>query len=409
MAKLIKRILLDKLSLEDLSSQSSPEDSVNPNPDAPSASLPPLSVEYGFEKVSPSGDGSSPTYASVEFSFPAEDFRRVQAWFTGDFTHVTSPESATLKKNMTAAVKGVLDTFVASSLSRNLFPAPFAIGCRYRLFDGSAAEIGSTLALEPVDEAPRLIITSNHVYEKSVQTDVILSCNPGKLMMKIPVPEKSTDFIGIITAVEFFINHPVALYPSDMNVSGVRSVSINGTRERVWHYNSYDSASLTASAYADRDFRIIASIPFSEIAEGKYSELTAMPMDAGALVRFPTLPKLTASSSGSSSQGSANGGFTGTEGWRPYIHVATPPLDLSFPEREKSVTDLYLRGVFQREAAVMTLYGSHHREHWRMIARSRGPYIRGLRRTPYRWLKVEIELPMRRDDFLEALTFKFYN
>ena len=414
MAKHSKRILLDSLDLIDLSSDDSSENPL-PDTDPDPYALPSIAPEFSYNKGALPGYGTALPVASVDFSFPADDQKRVQAWFSGDFSHVTEPESATLKKNMTAAVKSTLDAFISNALSRNLFAAPCMIGWQYRVFDGSCVgpdAIGcSPSPLLPVSSAPDLIITSYNVYEKSLHTDVAFSQTPAQLLINIAPPEKGEDFKDIITAVEFFITKPVALFPSDMTVSGVRSLSIDGIRERVWHYSSYDSDTLLAMASSDSDFRIVASIPFSDILNGKYKSPLPLPIEAGALSRFSSLPKQSASQSGgsgSSSNSSSSGGFNGTDGWRPYLHISTPPLDLSLPEREKSVSDIYLRGVFQRKEVILTLYGSHHREHWRMIARSRGPYIRGLRRAPFRWLKVEIELPMRRDDFLEALTFSFH-
>lgn len=394
MPKLLKRIPLSSLDLEDLSSTP-----VNPdpdNPDSPDYTLPALAPAFS---LSPQGEGA---IASVDFTFPAEDYKRVQAWFTGDFSHVTLPESATLKKNMTAAVEDTLDAYISSASARNLFLSPFMLGWRYRLFDASVVAPDEPHLLLPATDILRLIITSYNVYEKALHTAVLFSQSPSQLLFSLPAPENAGDFLNIITDVEFYICAPAQIYSEDFSVSGIRSVTVGDVRQRVWYYSANELEAMKASVEADRNYRLIASIPFSDIAAGRYAAPSPLPIRAGALSKFSSLPKLSAPSA------SGSGGFTGTGGWRPYIHVQTPPLDLALPENEKSVCDLYLRGIFQRDRVTMTLYGSHHREHWRILARSRSPYIRGLRRTPYRWLKVEMELPMRRDDFLEALTFRFY-
>ena len=91
------------------------------------------------------------------------------------------------------------------------------------------------------------------------------------------------------------------------------------------------------------------------------------------------------------------------------IHLRTEPLHLDYPEDEKSVRSLTLRGVFRRDKVKVRLYASQHRETRRLIAAATGPYIRGLFGTRWRWFEVEIECPMREGDFFEAITFEFTN
>lgn len=414
MAKFTKRIPFDSIPVFYLSDSGTP-DNPDINPDIPS--LPVISPSFSFDRGSIPGYGSTLPVTDIDFSFPAEDFKRVQAWFTGDFSHVTLPESATLKKNMTNAVLAALGSFISSATNRNLFTSPFMIGYRYRLFDNSLVYLNEPMVLVPSEKAPDLIITSYKIYEKSLHTEVTISHYPAKLMLSIPVPENAEEYKDIITSVEFFITRQSELYSSEAQVSGIRSMATDGVRERVWYYERYETDAIIAQAKAETGFRIISTLPFSEIAEGTYSTLSPFPLEAGTLQRLSSLQKITYPFTNSNGSGTGNGPTgnsssssnptTGISGWRPYLHIATAPLDLGLPEAPKSVSDLFLRGIFQRDEVTMTLYGSHHREHWRMIARSHGPYIRGLRRAPYRWFKVEIQLSMRRDDFLEALTFTY--
>lgn len=414
MAKFTKRIPFDSIPVFDLSDSGVPD---TPGTDPAIPSLPVIVPSFSFDKSSLPGYGTTLPVTDVDFSLPAEDYKRVQAWFTGDFSHVTMPESATLKKNMTTAVLSAVNSFISSATNRNLFTSPFMMGCRYRLFDNSLVYPTEPVALVPAEKAPDLIITSYKVYEKSIHTEVAVSHYPAALMFSIPVPENAEEYKDIITSVEFFITRQSDLYSPDATVSGIRSISANGVRERTWYYERYESDALIAQAKTETIFRIVATIPFSDIAEGAYSTLSPFPLEAGTLQRLSSLQKITYPFTNSNGSGTGNGPTgnsssssnptTGISGWRPYLHIATAPLDLGLPEAPKSVSDLFLRGIFQRDEVTMTLYGSHHREHWRMIARSHGPYIRGLRRAPYRWFKVEIQLSMRRDDFLEALTFTY--
>lgn len=407
MAKQLKLIPFSSLQMEDISSLPDPA-----NPSGSDRTLPALSPSFSLR---PQGTQQGET-ASVDFAFPADDYRRVESWFTGDASHVTQPASATLKKNMTTAVKAALDSYLSSAASRNLFLSPFVVGCRYRLFDGSVAEASEPLLLSPAEEPLRMVISGYNLYEKALHTAVVFSQSPSQLLFSLPCPADAAEFLDIITDVEFYICAPAALCPADFSVSGIRSVTVGGVRERVWYYSANDIETMKASVAADRDFRVIATVPFADIAAGLHAQPAPLPVAPGALEKFSSLPKLSArrpaASAGTTASAGAvatipNGAFTGIDGWRPYLHVQTPPLDLGLPEKAKSVCDIYLRGVFDRDKVVMTLYGSHHRENWRYLARSRGPFLRTCRRAPYRWLRVELSLPFRRDDFLDCLTFKF--
>ncbi|MDE7413284.1 MAG: hypothetical protein K2N05_05790 [Muribaculaceae bacterium] len=408
MKKYIKIIPLKSIGLSDLSS-SEPSDPGNPGSDPLNPSFPSLSPQFSFLKSPLPGYGTSLPATEVEFSFPAEDYKRVQAWFSGDFSHVVNPESATLKKNMRAAVIDTLSRFISASASRNLLTAPCRLGWRYRLFDGSYIYPDAPLLILPEYEAPLLIITGYNLYEKSLHTDITISVNPSSLSFSLAAPQNGGEYKDIIMAVEFFVTRQGSLFSSDAEVVGVRSVITGSGRVRVWSYESIPSDDIEAAVKVDSDFRLVATLSYGDILDGKYDAIMPFPFDAGALGRISSLPKVsfpTKVSSGSESSSSSSSS-TLLQGWRPFLHFHTEPLNLGLPENVKSVMDLYLRGVFQREEVEMKLYGSHHREHWRLLAKSRGPYIRGLRRAPYRWFRVEISLPMRRDDFLEALTFTY--
>ena len=248
MAKFTKRIPFDSIPVFYLSDSGTP-DNPDINPDIPS--LPVISPSFSFDNGSIPGYGSTLPVTDIDFSFPAEDFKRVQAWFTGDFSHVTLPESATLKKNMTNAVLSALGSFISSATNRNLFTSPFMIGYRYRLFDNSLVYLNEPVVLVPSEKAPDLIITSYKIYEKSLHTEVTISHYPAKLMLSIPVPENAEEYKDIITSVEFFITRQSELYSSEAQVSGIRSMATDGVRERVWYYERYETDAIIAQAKAE--------------------------------------------------------------------------------------------------------------------------------------------------------------
>ena len=408
-----KRVALQGLCLKDLSAANpggSPDSVI---PDA----LPALPVEFSFSVEPLGGFGPAIPEVEIAFSFPADDRPRVEAWFSGDFSHVTLPESATLHKNMTSAVHAALGNYFSNASSRNLFTSPFMIGWRYRLADGSTRQPEPPRLLIPNAEAPLLPVTEWHLLENAVSTRAQVGNAPSRLRYSLPPVDDASPWRGVISSVEFFITRPTPLYDSKGDVSGVKSVMMEGERRRVWQYASYDAESVQAAARADTDFRVIAVLPFAQVAAGAADE--PLPVEAGALIRFGSLPKLTdkgASSGGSTSESGSDSGcrckgvcICGKgEHFRSEVHFETPPLDLGLPEDRKWVESVYLRGVFSRRLPMsLTLYGSQHRDDWRPIGRASGPYLRGIARAGVRWLKVEVELTLRPADTLDALTFEF--
>ena len=396
-------VSLGSLALSDLTHKIT-DTPVQPQPDDPFIRLfPTLNPVFSLKPTAIAGFGSPLPRSEVEFSFPPEDRKRVEAWFSGDFSHVTAPESATLKKNMSAAVISTLKKYATSAKAQNLFISPFCIGWRYRLFDGSAAAPEATELLTPLETPVNLIITSHNIYEKSLHTDVMFSNSPSTILFSIPSPVGAEGCVDLITSVEIFITSPRDIFSQDANVIGIRSVNIGGVRQSVWAYESYEIGNLVSAARADKDFRVIASIPFREIADGKYDTAVPLPIEAGSLERFSTLPKATSEQGDTSSGGT--GGVTGVDGWKPYIHAETPPLDLFQTETDKFIRSVYITGIFERSKMKITFYVSNDREKWQRVARASGAVINGLCRIPARWVKIEFELPMRKGDFLDLLVF----
>lgn len=404
-----RRVLipLSSLQLTDTSTSTLDPDAF-PNPDEGGATrtLPDLHPRFTLSPKEMPEFGSPLPKGEVAFDFPTTDKKRVEAWFSGDFSHVTAPESATLKKNMASAVLSTLKRYTSAAKKHNLFFSPFRIGWRYRLFDGSAAAPGETELLLPSPSAPLLIISDYNIYEKSLHTGVIFSLSPSQISIEVPVPVGADSCLELITAVEIFITAPRDMFASDASVGGVRSVNIEGIRERIWQYDAYDMANLEAAARADNDLRVVASLLFREIAQGQYSTSVALPMEAGAIDRFTTLPKA-AAETGNSNTGGNSGGVTGIDGWKPFIHAETPPLDMYLPEVHKTVSSLYITGVFERSKMIFTLLASNDRQNWIKLARSHGAAVNGLCRYAARWFKVQLEVPMRKSDFLDLMVFNF--
>lgn len=337
---------------------------------------------------------------NLSFNVTSDDLTRANAWFTGNYTGVSIPESETLKKNRTAAVRNLLSNYFSTCLSHNLFPAPFLIGWAYRLKEGTLSTMRGSRLMTASREAPNLPILKGQVEDKTVYTDVGIRNIPARLFFGIPY-ETMDELQSAVTAIEIYACEPTPLYAADMNVSGLRSVNIDGVPVRCWYYDHYDAADIIRAAEADSDFRLLHVIKFDEIEN--FDTYLPLPLAAGALANLKKQPSF-------AERYKENGGASpeppAAEGNRK-IKLLTEALDLGHNEERKRVKAVTLRGLFERENITLRLYASRHRETPQLIAMSRGPYLRGLCGMRFRWFYVEVETALRPGDFLEALTFEY--
>ena len=99
-----------------------------------------MSVTFGMVKAKLeewTSDVSGYPRGALRFRYPKADRERVMAWMTGDFGNVSEPASDTLLKNVTAAVQGLLNQYIAAASGHNLFTSPFKVGWALRKKDGT--------------------------------------------------------------------------------------------------------------------------------------------------------------------------------------------------------------------------------------------------------------------------------
>lgn len=329
----------------------------------------------------------------VAFSVAESDIPRVNAWFDDNYQGVSTPESAVLQKNRTSAVHNALKTYFNAAHSSNLFTSPFKIGWRYRLTDNSLSELHDCGVLDCFHTAPRLPVITHQLTDKYLYTRAQVRNVPARLHYRFKSFPEFPALRSKIAAIEIYATKQAALYDSEAEVPGIRTITIDGTPRRCWHYERYAENDVRLLISQDNDFRRIATIPIDEIDEN--DNFSPLPIAAGALTDFSKLPK----------PDSTTGEETSMTGKR--IKILTEPLHLDYPEDEKSVRSVTLRGIFQRETVKLRLYASQHRENRQLIASVTGPYIRGIYGTRWRWFEIEIEATMREGDFFEAVTFEF--
>lgn len=335
--------------------------------------------------------------AVVAFNVSEVDIPRVLAWFNDDYQGVTAPESALLQKNRSAAVHAALKGYLDASASSNLFTSPFRLGWCYLFTDGSRSALHDIGVMRAFMSAPRLPIVANGLTDKYLHTRAQIRNVPARLQCRFIPDVNFLNQSGRIAGIEVFATEQAPMYDKNANVAGIRSITLDGTPKRCWQYDHYTEQEVMDRAEGALPFRRIASISYDEI--GQMTEFTSVPLSAGTLSGFTKQPSFDS--------------LTESEGNEPpiagasRIRLLTEPLHLDYPEDEKSVRNVTLRGVFPRDNVKFKLYGSQHREKWHLLASARGAYIRGIRGIRLRWLRVEIECDMREGDFFEAVTFEF--
>lgn len=342
-----------------------------PDPDSPGSSLKSVvpdigEVEFHLEESAVSGYGTGFPEGEISFNFPAEDAPRVAAWFSNDYRNVTLPASETLLKNMGNAVRKFLKEYDAAVESQGKFGSPFMLEYRLWMVDGSVYRPEEPRLMVPVATGPDLIITGYKVEPKSLLTRVMVSAKASEL--RITHPEQLPSGVK---GLDVRIGIPAALRAVDSAVSGVRSVRYDNDVVPSWHYVRYTATEVEDKARSATEFKTIYT----------YGET-----------------------------GLTGNGETGENGsepplYRPYIDAETAALDLGSPESYKRVVEVYLRGIFPRSGIELEVMVSEHREGWRRIGRSRGPFVVGLRGERARWWKVRIRGTMRPGDRMEGLTF----
>lgn len=396
-----KRYGFNEISTREIGTQAGSD---KPEPEVPSGF--PTSGAI-FTLVEEDDYSASDTWPETEeaFAVPAEDMPRVKAWFTNDYHGVTLPESVTLKKNMSTAVKSALSGYFTGATSRNLFTSPIRIGIAYRLFNGDLTPLQEISLLSSALSAPALPILSSSLTDKYLSTRVQVRNRPTRLHISFSPKVEIENFRDIITDVEIYATAQSPLYDPATNVAGIRTIYVDDTPRRCWYYESYPEEEIRAAVNSDSTFRLLHKISLETIISGDFTAV--IPTAAGALSKFNSLPKYNSVTSDTTGNPGGGTATPGAPAWKPQIHFITEPLHLGYPDDDKRIRNVYLRGVFNRNDITFRLYGACHREDWRLICTSRRPLITGLCGIRYRWFRIEIESSMRREDFFDALTFEF--
>jgi hypothetical protein len=306
-----------------------------------------------------------PAYYSDRYSYPC-----VELSFQYSNDYLTK---------LSKAVSTLLANYYAATARAGLLTAP----CRYRALLRRSAGSRSVVAqttLMPNKRAPQLILREYDEKDGAVSAYVEIRNLPKRAYFR-PTGSFATTAGGASPlSLEFYATAEGAMADASVTCSTPSNVDVDGIIAREIPYDRYQEEYIMRMVEADNSFSLVGST-----------------LTTGLSTTTPTAVPLTTVALNGDDDGESL--FT-----KSYLHVMTQPLDLGLPEQEKRVRGVTLRGIFPRDKVQMTLYGSHHREQWRKIATARGAHLRFLCGVRYRWLRVEIETPLRDGDKVDALT-----
>ena len=328
---------------------------------------------------------------NIDIDVPEADRAVIASWL-GNATPSSSP-SATLVSRMTAAVTGAIRSYITAASARSLFTSPLRIGYGIMAQDGAIIAVSPLQLLIPNSMAPQMLIREPDTSGNRLRTVTEILNTPASLYVSVSKFNLAL-YDGLdIRHLVIFATRQCPLLSGNETVSAIRTVELYGDHVPCWSYNRVPEDLVRQQAEADGDFRIIAQIPIEEAANGVAQ--MRLPANLTDLNDWNSLPKV---------------GEIDSDGRVPVkLILETDALDLGYPEEFKRVRGVTVRGIFDRrdtdDRVKLTLFGSHHRDRWRILATSRGAHIRFLRSVKYRWYRVKVEAPY--PAMLDALTFEF--
>lgn len=341
----------------------------------------------------------------ISVTIPSSDTAAVCSWF--DDTGSSATGSETLVKRMTSAVIGAIREFYSDTERLGLYTRGFRIQLGVLLKDGSVVGYSSPLTVFGTLRAPEMLIRSHNFQGDELVTETELAVLPRRFSATFPelrlTEEQRKDAVCIV-AVATGQSTPLS---GDESVWAVRHKrNSDGTVTRTWHYTRLEADEALVLTERQTDWKIVgtASLAASRISLGTSK------VDVSALLGTdpPGIELPDPDNPGDPDDPDFPGPDLPTEPL-PVLDrftLRTHALDFGLPEKRKRIRRLSVRGIFEREdkekMPVVRLYGSHHREDWRLLTRAVGAHIRLPRALGYRWYRVEIDA--RLGDTFDALT-----
>lgn len=332
----------------------------------------------------------------ISVNIPDADLPIVAAWL-GQTTSEAQTPGDTLVKRMTDAVISRIRDFFTTTAKNSLFTRPFRIGYALRLADGTHTCATRPVIILPNSRAPIMIVREPHLTGNVLSTVTEIVNTAYCLRMSLPAFGIPDPYSSLATHLDIYATRQCDTLDGDETVSAIRTYSVYGENVPCWHYSRLTEDLVREKAEADNSFRIIGSLPVEDAISGLKD--IRLPLNFRNLDNWDIYPSIKPDDGPGSGQSG--------EDTASHFRLITVPLDLGLPETRKRIRSVTARGVFPRDmknGIEISLYGSHHREKWRLLASARGAHIRLLRAMRYRWLRVEITA--RAGSAFDALTFE---
>lgn len=332
----------------------------------------------------------------ISVNIPDADLPIVAAWL-GQTTSEAQTPGDTLVKRMTDAVIPRIRDFFTTTAKNSLFTRPFRIGYALRLADGTHTCATRPVIILPNSRAPIMIVREPQLTDSVLSTVTEIVNTAYCLRMSLPPFDIPDPYTSLATHLDIYATRQCDTLDGDETVSAIRTYSVYGENVPCWHYSRLTEDLVREKAEADNSFRIIGSLPVEDATSGLKD--IRLPLNFKNLDDWDIYPSIKPDDGPGSGQSG--------EDTASHFRLITVALDLGFPETRKRIRSVTARGLFPRDmenGIEISLYGSHHREKWRLLASARGAHIRRLRGMRYRWFRVEITACA--GSAFDALTFE---
>lgn len=332
----------------------------------------------------------------ISVNIPDTDLPIVAAWL-GNTTSEAQTPGDTMVKRMTDAVISRIRDFFTTTAKNSLFTRPFRIGYALRLADGTHACATRPVTILPNSRAPIMIVREPRLAGNVLSTVTEIVNTAYCLRMSLPSFDIPDPYSSLATHLDIYATRQCDTLDGDETVSAIRTYSVYGENVPCWHYSRLTEDLVREKTEADNSFRIIGSLPVEDAISGLKD--IRLPLNFKNLDDWDIYPSIKPDDGPGSGQSE--------DDTASHFRLITVPLDLGLPETRKRIRSVTARGMFPRDmenGIEISLYGSHHREKWRLLASARGAHIRLLRAMRYRWLRIEITA--RAGSAFDALTFE---
>lgn len=332
----------------------------------------------------------------VSVNIPDADLQIVAAWL-GQTTSEAQTPGDTLVKRMTEAVISRIKDFFTTAARNSFFTRPFRIGYALRLADGTHACATRPVIILPNSRAPIMIVREPRLAGSVLSTVTEIVNTAYCLRMSLPSFDIPDPYSSLATHLDIYATRQCDTLDGDETVSAIRTYSVYGENVPCWHYSRLTEDLVREKTEADNSFRIIGSLPVEDAISGLRD--IRLPLNFKNLDDWDIYPSIKPDDGPGSGQSE--------DDTASHFRLITVPLDLGLPETRKRIRSVTARGMFPRDmenGIEISLYGSHHREKWRLLASARGAHIRLLRAMRNRWFRVEITA--RAGSAFDALTFE---